>query len=104
MLTILAPDPLVRIVGVAEINPKAPGLRLARRYNIPVTRDFHELLCSEEVDLIIDVTGSWEVEEVLVEFDRVGVAVIGGASAKFMWQLIEARVRAIAETKRHLKK
>ena len=104
MLTILAPDPLVRIVGVAEINPKAPGLRLARRYNIPVTRDFHELLCSEDVDLIIDVTGNWEVEEVLAEFDRVGVAVIGGASAKFMWQLVEARVQAIAETKRHLKK
>jgi len=103
-LSILAPDPLVRIVGVAEINPKAPGLRFAKRYAIPVTRDFHELLSSEEVDLIIDVTGSWEVEEVLAEFDRVGVAVIGGTSAKFMWQLIEARVRANTETKRHLKK
>ncbi len=104
LLSILAPDPLVRIVGVAEINPKAPGLRFAKRYAIPVTRDFHELLSSEEVDLIIDVTGSWEVEEVLAEFDRVGVAVIGGTSAKFMWQLIEARVRANTETKRHLKK
>ena len=104
LLTILAPDPLVRIVGVAELNPGAPGLRLAKRYAIPVTRDFHELLSSEDVDLIIDVTGSWEVEEVLAEFDRVGVAVIGGASAKFMWQLIEARMRANAETKRHLKK
>jgi len=94
----------VRIVGVAEINPKAPGLRIAKRYGIPVTQDFRELLSSEEVDLIIDVTGNWEVEEALAEFDRVGVAVIGGTSAKFMWQLIEARVQANAETKRHLKK
>lgn len=104
LMKILAPDPLVRIVGVAEINPRAPGLRLAKRYDIPVTRDFHELLALEDLDLIIDVTGNWEVEEVLAEFDRVGVAVIGGASAKVMWQLIEARVRANAETKRHLKK
>lgn len=104
LLSILAPDPLVRIVGVAEINPKAPGLRVTKRFGIPVTRDFRELLSSEEVDLVIDVTGSWEVEEALSEFHRAGVAVVGGTSAKFMWQLIEARVRATAEIKRHLKK
>ena len=104
LLTILAPDPLVRIVGVAEINPKAPGLRLARRYGIPVTRNFRELVSHEDVELIIDVTGNPEVEEALFELDRVGVAVIRGTSAKFMWQLIEARVRANAETKRQVKK
>lgn len=104
LLTILARDPLVRIVGIAEINPKAPGIRLAKRYGIPVLHDYHELLSSEAIDLIIDVTGSWEVEETLAEFDRVGVAVVGGTSAKFMWQLIEAHVRANAETKRYLKK
>jgi two-component system sensor histidine kinase DegS len=104
LLTVLAPDPLVRIVGVAEINPRAPGLRLAKRYGIPVTRNFRDLLGSEEVDLIIDVTGSPEVERALHELDRVGVAVIRGTSAKFMWQLIEERVLANAEIKRHLKK
>ena len=104
LLTILATDPLVQIVGVAEINPKAPGLRLTKRYGIPVTRDYRDLLDSEEVDLIIDVTGDAEVEETLAEFDRVGIAVIGGASAKFMWQLIEARVRANVDIKRYLKK
>jgi len=104
LLSILGRDPLVRIVGIAESNPKAPGLRLAKRYGIPVVRDYKELLGSEEVNLIIDVTGNWEVEETLAEFDRVGLAVIGGTSAKFMWQLIEAHVRANAETKRYLKK
>src|SRR5438445_2381910 len=104
LLTILAPDPLVRIVGVAEIDPKAPGLRLAKRYGIPVTRNFRDLLSSEEVDLIIDVTGNVGVENALLELDRVGVAVIRGTSAKFMWQLIEARVRAKAVTYSRLKK
>src|SRR5437773_1757139 len=32
------------------------------------------------------------------------VALIGAASAKFMWQLIEARVRANVDIKRYLKK
>src|SRR5437660_11072602 len=103
LLTILAPDPLVRIVGVAEIDPKAPGLRLAKRYGIPVTRNFRDLLSSEEVDLIIDVTGNPGVENALLELDRAGVAVIRGTSAKFMWQLIEARVRANREMTRHRK-
>ena len=62
LLSILAPDPLVRIVGIAEINPKAPGLRLAKRYGIPVSRNFRDLVSSEEVGLVIDVTGNPEVD------------------------------------------
>ena len=104
LLSILARDPLVRIVGIAEINPQAPGLRLARRYGIPIVSDYKELLGSEEIDLVIDVTGNSEVEKTLAQFDRVGVAVVGGTSAKFMWQLIEAHVRSNAEIKRYLKK
>jgi len=104
LLTILAPDPLVRIVGVAEINPRAPGLRLAKRYGIPWSKNFRNLVSSEEVGLVIDVTGNPDVENALLDLDRVGVAIIRGASAKFMWQLIEARVRANAETTSEVKK
>ena len=46
LLSILATDPLVRIIGVAEVNPKAPGLRLAKRYGIPVSRNFRDLVSS----------------------------------------------------------
>lgn len=102
LMEILANDPLVSIVGVAEINPQAPGLRLAKRLRIPVTKRYQELLDIESVDLIIDVTGNPEVEQTLQEFHRMGVTVIGGASAKFMWELIEARIRATAEIEKAL--
>lgn len=104
LMEIFARDPLVQIVGIAEVNPRAPGLALARRLKVPVTRDYRELLAMERVDLIIDVTGNAEVGQVLQDFHRMGVAVIGGASAKFMWQLIEARIRATAEIERTLNK
>src|SRR5579884_3672554 len=104
LMEIFAQDPLVQIVGVAEVNAKAKGLKLARRLKIPVTRDYRDLLAIEDVDLIIDVSGNEEVERVLQEFDRMGVTVIGGASAKFMWQLIEARIRATAEIEKTLNK
>lgn len=102
LMEIFAEDPLVRIIGIAEINPKAVGLKLARRLHIPVTRDYRDLLEMERVDLIIDVSGSPEVGRVLLDFHRMGVTIIGGASAKFMWQLIEARIRATAEIERTL--
>jgi two-component system sensor histidine kinase DegS len=102
LMEIFAKDPLVRIVGIAEIDPKAPGLSLARQLRIPITRDYRELLKMEPVDLIIDVSGDPQVGRELLDFHRMGVTVLGGASAKFMWQLIEARIRATAEIERTL--
>ena len=104
LMEIFANDPLVKIVGIAEVNPKAKGLKLARQLNIPITRNYEDLLAMECVDLIIDVSGKPNVERVLQDFYRMGVTVIGGASAKFMWQLIEARIRATGEIEKTLNK
>jgi len=104
LMEIFANDPLVQIVGVAEIDPQAPGLSLAKRLRIPVTDDYQQLLAMERVDLIIDVSGNPDVWQVLQDFHRLGVTVIGGASAKFMWELIEARIRATSEIERTLNK
>ena len=104
LMEIFANDPLVDIVAVAEINESAPGLSLAKRLKIPVTRDYRLLLNLERVDLIIDVSGSPEVWQSLQDFHRTGVTILGGASAKFMWELIEARIRATAEIEKTLNK
>jgi two-component system, NarL family, sensor histidine kinase DegS len=104
LMEIFANDPLVDIVAVAEINDAAPGLALAKRLKIPVTGEYRILLNLERVDLIIDVSGSPEVWQSLQEFHRMGVTILGGASAKFMWELIEARIRATAEIEKTLNK
>lgn len=104
LMEIFAKDPLVQIVGVAETNPRAIGITLARQLKIPVTRNYQDLLDMEDVNLIIDVSGDPEVGHVLLDFHRMGVAVLGASSAKFMWQLIEARIRATAEIEKTLNK
>jgi two-component system, NarL family, sensor histidine kinase DegS len=104
LMEIFATDPLVKIVCVAEIQPNAPGILLAKRLGIPVTRDYRRLLDLERVDLIIDVSGDAKVWELLQDFHRMGVTIIGGASAKFMWELIEARIRATSEIEKTLNK
>ena len=104
LMEIFASDPLVQIVGVAEVQKNASGITLAKRLGIPVTRDYRKLLDLERVDLIIDVSGDTKVWQLLQDFHRMGVTVIGGASAKFMWELIEARIRATAEIEKTLNK
>ena len=102
LLEIFAQDPLARIVGLAESKTRTSGTKLAKQFGVPVTKDYRELLKLKDVDLIIDVTGNAEVGQVLQRIRRPKLAIIGGASAKFMWQLIEARIRATTEIEKTL--
>ena len=97
LMEIFAEDPLVTVVGLSEIRPHTMGVRLAKKIGIPVLRRYQDLLKIKDVDLVIDVTGDPDVEKTLLESHAPHVALVGGASAKFMWQLIEARIRASAE-------
>jgi len=102
LIEIFHSDPLVKIKGVADIRPKAPGILLAKRLAIPTTNDYRRLLRLKRVDLLIDVTGSPRIERSLRDLHRTDVAVIGGPTAKFMWQLIEARIKDKEEIEKHL--
>ncbi len=97
LIEIFAEDPLVRVVGLAEIRAGTRGIRIAKRLKIPVTKNYKDFLKSKDVDLVIDVTGNPSVETALLKIHAPHLAIIGGTSAKFMWQLIEARIRATTE-------
>jgi transcriptional regulator with GAF, ATPase, and Fis domain len=94
LLEMFTGDPTVTILGVADVNPWAPGLELARRLNLPVTTDLAELISNPKVDLIIDVTGSPEVGQAIQRLKPARTEVMGGASAKFMWDLLAERKRS----------
>jgi len=97
-------DVLVHIAGIAEVSPTALGLPLAKKLGIPVRKNFHTLLNSLDIDLVIDVSGDPTVEATLLNINRPDMAIIGGPNAKYMWQLIDAQVRAQQETERQLTK
>jgi predicted dehydrogenase len=52
----------LRIIGVADPNPEAPGLRLARELGLPTYSDCMPLLAAEP-DLILELTGDPEVRD-----------------------------------------
>jgi transcriptional regulator with PAS, ATPase and Fis domain len=94
LLEMFKGDPTVSILGVADVNPWAPGLELARRLNIPVSTDFRELVTDPRLDLIIDVTGAADVHRVITQIKPPSAEVMGGATAKFMWDLLAERKRS----------
>jgi DNA-binding NtrC family response regulator len=94
LLEMIAGDPTVTIAGVCDVNPWAPGLDLARRLNIPVSTDFRELIAEAPLDLILDVTGNPEVHSAITALKAPSTEVMGGASVKFMWDLLAERKRS----------
>jgi len=87
-------DSTVSILGIADVNPWAPGLELARRLNIPVATDLRALITDPQLDLIIDVTGNVEVAREIQRLKPPHTEVMGGASAKFVWDLLAERKRS----------
>lgn len=101
ILSVLLKEPNVNIVGIAELNPDAPGLDIARQSNIPITNDFREL-ADKKPDIIINVTG---IKNITTEIQKIlkrkspATEVIDGQSAKLIWDLLEKRRQSREELK-----
>ncbi len=66
LLTQLLDAPFVEILGVADLDAEAPGMRLARARGVATTTDFMDLArIGAAVDVLIDVTGVPKVREAL---------------------------------------
>ncbi|HXG04932.1 MAG TPA: sigma 54-interacting transcriptional regulator [Candidatus Binatia bacterium] len=94
LLEMFVGDATISILGVADLNPWAPGIEYARRFNIPVTTEFRELVTDPRADLIIDVTGRPEVHEAILKLKAATAEVMGGLGARFMWDLLAERKRS----------
>jgi transcriptional regulator with GAF, ATPase, and Fis domain len=94
LLEMFSGDPTVSILGIVDANAWAPGLELARRLNIPVSTDLRRTIADARADLIIDVTGNPEVQHAIQAGKPPHTEVMGGASAKFMWDLLAERKRS----------
>lgn len=102
LLEILAKEACVKVVGIADIHPEAPGMRLAKKLGIPTMTDFRDLITPHHVDVIINVTNSPALDRALHELRRPGTEIMSGVSALLMWRLIEERNRAKAEVDRQV--
>ncbi|WP_157608148.1 two-component system sensor histidine kinase NtrB [Thermodesulfatator atlanticus] len=79
----------LNILGVADINPKAPGFLYAKRKGYFVTTDYKEFFKKfPHIDLIIELTGSDEVLEEIYRTKPKNTKVIDHLGAKLFWEVI----------------
>ncbi|HSG05016.1 MAG TPA: sensor domain-containing diguanylate cyclase, partial [Nitrospiria bacterium] len=101
LLDLLHDDPTVRILGMADTRLSAPGMVLAKRLRISTSKNFKKLLKQTEPDLVINVTGDQSVKKEISEgFPK--VEIVEGYSARFLWELVEARISSREEIERLL--
>jgi len=66
----------VEIIGVADINPAAPGIAAARADGVFVTTNYNELTMLPGLDIIIEVTGNPDVKEHILQIKHDSTAMM----------------------------
>ncbi|MBI4776889.1 MAG: PAS domain-containing protein [Deltaproteobacteria bacterium] len=93
LLTFLADGRLARlgmeILGVADPDTNAPGIRRARAMEIFTTQDFSQLFTLPGLNLIIELTGSTKVREQVIQSRPLHVSCIDHRGARLLWDLIQ---------------
>ncbi|MFQ5992483.1 MAG: response regulator, partial [Nitrospiraceae bacterium] len=92
--------PGVQIVGITDKDPSAPALQRARGLGIPVVNDAASLIASEGANLIVDVTGNPEMQQVIAEHKSTDSEVLGGAAAKLLWNVVQHEAQMQAQLHR----
>lgn len=99
LLKILDRDRLSRlnmkILGVSEVNPEAPGFRFAKELNLFTTTTLQDLFTLEGLNLIIELTGSNTAREEILKTKPSGVSVIDHRAARLLWDLIQMEMEKI---------
>jgi PAS domain S-box-containing protein len=81
----------LQILGVADPDPQAPGMVLARKMGLATTADFTELYDLPGLDLLIELTGSKAVRERMIHTKPLAISSIDHRGARLLWDLAQSR-------------
>ncbi|MBI5183169.1 MAG: GAF domain-containing protein [Nitrospinae bacterium] len=96
----------IDIVGVADKNEDAPGLKKARSEGIITKTDLKELIEIADLDMVVDTTGDPNVPTEIKNI-KPSIEILGGVSSRLLWGLIEEhkdREKEVKETLREQKR
>lgn len=79
----------MKILGISDENPKAPGFRYAKNLGLFTTTNFEELFSLEGLNLIIELTGSNEVRERIFAEKPSSVSVLDHMASRLLWDLFQ---------------
>ncbi|MCK8816784.1 SpoIIE family protein phosphatase [Natroniella sulfidigena] len=80
---------LIEVKYVMDIDPNAPGIKIAKENDVKIATDLMEVLNDETVRLILEVTGSSEVLATINQNLNPGVEVISGETSYLIFDIIK---------------
>lgn len=84
-----------RVVGIADVRQDAPGMTLAREWGIPTFTDLISFLGVQTPDLIIEVTGSDEVQKTIRAHKRPDAVLVDAEVARLMMAILDSKGRVV---------
>jgi len=100
MIELLLGEEMVTIAAVADTNPEAPGMSLARRHGIPTYGSVEEALRDNAPCVAFNLTHDNAVEQLAVEILGAG-SVVGGLEANLVWRMVTNLQMAKEELRYH---
>lgn len=82
----------MKILGVADIDPQAPGLVYAKKHKLFTCSNFKNLYCLKELNFIIELTGSTEVREAIRQTTPPEISLIGHRGARLLFDLVQVEI------------
>ncbi|MGD0282948.1 MAG: response regulator, partial [Dissulfurispiraceae bacterium] len=101
LLSVLVKGCDLDIIGVADRDPEAPGLALARECGIPVAADFREFL-AKKPDIVINATSDKAIANEIAKDIGPDTEIISPRSSSLLGEVFGKRLEAQEKTKLHL--
>jgi len=90
----------MKLIGVASRNPKAVGYLYAKEKGIYTTTDYRDLYNLKDLHMIIELTGSDEVEDEISRTKPAGVKLMDHVAARVFWDVFNIEEQRISERER----
>jgi PAS domain S-box-containing protein len=91
----------MKILGVVDVNPQAPGLVYAKTHKLFTSNNIKDLYRLKGLNFIIELTGSTEVREEIRQTTPPEISLIGHRGARLLFDLVQVEIeKTEAEKKR----
>ncbi len=87
------------ILGVADINQHAVGLKYAQNHGIFTVQDYRELFNLPGLNLIIELTGSEEVRAAISKAKPADISLMDHIDAMYVWDFVQIEEKKLAVQK-----
>jgi len=79
----------MKILGVSDENPEAPGFRLADQLGLFTSTNFKDLFTLDDINLIIELTGSTELREKIFAAKPPEVSFLDHKVSRLLWDIFQ---------------